>query len=95
MTRLVPATDIEQLVGARRHATEHLGRAVSAEKTVYVLHPEECRDRHDAGERDLRECPFSIALDHGIVNEDWEGHADRPVGLSIETGLLTPTEVPA
>jgi hypothetical protein len=95
MTRLVPATDIEQLVGAKRHATEHIGRAVSAEKTVYVLHSEDCRDRHDAGERDLRDCPFAIAQDYGILLEDWEGHEDQPVGLSIETGLLTPTEVPA
>lgn len=90
MTDLVPTSDIERLVGARRHPTEHLGRAVSAKRRVYVLHSHECRQLHDAGERDLRDCPFSIALDYGIVDEDWEGQQDQPVQLSIDTGLLTP-----
>ncbi len=35
MTDLVPASEIESRVGARRHATEHLARAASAEQTVY------------------------------------------------------------
>lgn len=90
MTDLVPAPDIEEIVGASRHATDHLGRAVSVQRTVYVLHSAECRQLHDVGDRDLRNCPFSIALDHGIVDEDWHGHQDQVVGLSIETGLLTP-----
>ena len=30
------------LVGHARHDTRHLGRAVTAEKTVYILHPWEC-----------------------------------------------------
>jgi hypothetical protein len=82
VTRLVPSETIEGIVGARRHPTEHLGRAVSKEQTVYVLHSEQCRDSGT----DLRECPFSLALDSGIDDGYWEGAEDRPVRLAITPG---------
>ena len=79
MTELVDASEIEQIVGTERHPTQHRGRAVSRELMVYILHSEQCRD----GGVDLRECPFSVALDHGIFADDWDGQEDRPVTLTI------------
>jgi hypothetical protein len=86
VTDLVDAEEIERIVGIRRHPTEHWGRAVSAEQTVFILHSAECR----ADGRDLRWCPFSLALDEGIDAEDWAGWEDRPVRLAIADYLLVP-----
>lgn len=86
MADLVPADQIEQIVGARRHAHQHLGRAASAEQTVYVLHSEKCRDSGI----DLRECEWSLALDRGIDLDDWSGHEDRAVVLAFRRGRLFP-----
>lgn len=91
MTELVPAGDIERIVGVPRHPTEHHARAVSAAGNVFILHSAECRDSG----RDLRSCPFSIALDRGIDLADWRpGFEDVPmvVGLS-DTGFLIPVTV--
>lgn len=90
MTALVPPSEIEQIVGATRHPTHHYGRAVSAERTVYILHSQECRDTHD----DLRNCPFSLALDLGIDPErgPWAGMEDRPVRLGRASGHIVPVE---
>lgn len=82
---LVPADQIEHIVGARRHAHQHLGRAVTAEQTVYVLHPQQCKDSGD-----LRECEWSRALSNGIDPADWEGHEDRAVALAIIRRRLFP-----
>lgn len=74
-----------------RHATEHWGRAASAEERVYVLHSQACKDSTP----DLRECAFSVALDNGI-DEDvpwtpWSRAADRPVRLVVHPdGWLLP-----
>lgn len=86
MTDLVPAEEIEQIVGARRHPHQHLGRAVSSEQTVYVLHSEKCRDSGV----DLRECEWSVALDRGIDLDDWAGHVDQAVVLAFRQGRLFP-----
>lgn len=91
MTDLVNPSEIESIVGAPRHATDHLGRAVSAEQTVYILHSEECR----ASGVDLRECPYSVALDLGIESRlswsSWRRVQDRPVRLHIHyDGWLVP-----
>lgn len=86
MTDLVPAGQIETIVGVPRHATRHYARAVSAEQTVYILHPEECRATYD----DLRDCPWSIALAWGINDQDWEGHEDKPVFVRVRSGELVP-----
>jgi hypothetical protein len=90
VSELVDPTGIEAIVGVSRHATEHYGRAVSAEQRVYILHSAECRDSG----RDLRECPFSIALDRGIEHDlprpGWRSVQDRPVRLEIAAGYLVP-----
>lgn len=83
----VPAAEIEQIVGARRHAHQHLGRAVSAEQTVYILHSEKCLDSGI----DLRECPYSKALDNGIDMDWWHQHQDRAVVLAPFHDRLIPT----
>lgn len=80
MTDLVPADQIERIVGVRRHATRHYARAASVERTVYILHSARCRDSG----RDLRECLFSQALDNGIRECDWSGHEDHPMRVSID-----------
>ena len=54
MSNLVPAEDIERIVGAQRHASRHYGRAVSAEQTVYILHSQQCKDSGI----DLCDCEF-------------------------------------
>lgn len=78
MSDIVPAEDIERIVGMERHPTEHWGRAVSAEQRVYILHSRECLDSG----RDLRECPYSLALDNGIDPFDWT--EDVPVSLWLD-----------
>ena len=78
MSDLVPAEDIEQIVGVERHETDHYARAVSAEQTVYILHSWACLDSG----RDLRRCPISLALDNGIRLHEWT--EDVPVKVRIE-----------
>jgi hypothetical protein len=63
MVKQVDYREIEKIVGAKRHPQEHVGRFVVAEQTVYILHSQECRDMHDWKQRDLKDCPFSFALD--------------------------------
>lgn len=84
MTELVPASEIEEIVGAQRHPTHHIGRVVSAEETVYILHSHKCRDSG----LDLRECRYSVALDRGIDERLWP--KDRAVRLSLRNGELMP-----
>lgn len=88
MTRLESSKTIEKTVGASRHATLHLGRAVSRERRVYILHPAMCV----ASVADLRTCEYSIALDRGIDVDEWAGAEDRPVILRIDddAGDLVP-----
>ena len=83
MSDIVPADQIEEIVGATRHGTDHLARADSAAQTVYILHSQECRDATP----DLRTCPFSIALDGGIEPDEWI--MDRPMRAAIVGGRLT------
>lgn len=86
MSNLVPTEEIERLVGAKRHSHQHLGRAVSSEQTVYVLHSWKCRESGI----DLRECEWSLALDRGIDPDDWKGYEDRPVVLAFRKARLFP-----
>lgn len=86
MSALVPGDQIEQIVGVERHATRHYARAVSAEQVVYILHSHECKDSGI----DLRECPFSVALDRGIDEYDWSDREDRPVLVRVRNGFLIP-----
>lgn len=79
MTNLVNASEIEQLVGAPRHPTLHLVRVDTVTSTVYILHSQECFERLDLRPSDLRECPFSRALDNGLEDYEWSGHEDEVV----------------
>ena len=84
MTELVPTDEIEAKVGAKRHATVHLARAVSAEGTVYLLHSRQCVERYrDDVDQDLRDCEFSVALDRGISTVRWTGYEDAAVVVGI------------
>ncbi|MCC2031815.1 hypothetical protein [Microbacterium allomyrinae] len=93
MTRLEPTAKIAGIVGAPRDLEKHLGRAVSAEQRVYILHSQSCVDSGI----DLRECEYSIALDAGIDLGVWDEHQDVPVvlGISEEYGDLEPAPVEA
>ncbi|UXA19529.1 hypothetical protein [Mycobacterium sp. SMC-4] len=86
MSDLVPAEDIERIVGVPRHRTVHYGRAVSSEQTVYILHSRECKESGI----DLRDCRFSIAMDRGIEMSSWDGHEDTSVILGVWNERLIP-----
>ena len=88
MTDLVPTDRIECIVGARRHVATHIARAVSSEQRVYILHSQRCLNDG----RDLRKCPFSVALDRGISMDAWRDQQDRAVVVmvSIRTLQLIP-----
>jgi hypothetical protein len=92
VSRLENPKAIEKIVGAKRHAIDHIGRAVSEEERVYVLHSHECK----ASGIDLRECQFSIALDSGIDMGIWKDFQDVPVVLAIsdEYDDLEPVRIP-
>ena len=85
MTEKVPADQIERIVGRRRSVTDHYARAVSAEQTVYILHPHECLARF----ADLRDCPWSLALDRGIDISEWV--EDAPLTVRVRDGRLVPS----
>jgi len=86
MSDLVDASQIERLVGVKRHRQAHYGRAVSAEQTVYILHSQRCLDSGT----DLRDCRFSVALDQGIRQNRWQGHEDVPIALGVWHDRLIP-----
>lgn len=92
MSDLVPADEIEAIVGVSRHQSQHYARLVSAEQKVYVLHSRGCLD----DEVDLRDCPYSLAIDTGINVGHWV--EDVPirvtVGLSGGEWYLYPLENP-
>ncbi|MDO8308585.1 MAG: hypothetical protein Q7V58_09570 [Actinomycetota bacterium] len=82
MSDLVPSDRIEGIVGVQRHPAAHFGRAVSSEERFYILHSQQCLDTF----ADLRECPFSIALDGGELGE-WR--LDSPRRLDFDAfGLI-------
>ncbi|WP_032377444.1 hypothetical protein [Rhodococcoides fascians] len=87
MSEIVPADDIEKIVGAPRARNLHLGRAVSEDQRVYILHSQKCIDSG----RDVRECPFSVAMDNGIdVDYWWLGCEDIAVVLGVRGPHLVP-----
>lgn len=91
MTDLVAPETIGGIVGAPRDETLHIGRAVSDDATVYVLHSAQCLEMYD----DARDCPFSRALDVGVDGGAWEHFTDMPVVLKINGlyGDLEPVAV--
>lgn len=98
MSNLVPTEDIERIVGVDRHWSLHLARAVSAEQKVYVLHSQQCWEECEDAPEDLKECPYSLALDNGIDESEWMEHEDKPVIVSIEgswgSSRLVPSSFP-
>lgn len=84
MTDRVPAEQIEKIVGRKRSDREHYARAVSAEQTVYILHSRECLYLFP----DLRDCPWSLALDRGIDVDEWV--MDVPLAVRVRDGRLMP-----
>ncbi|QDF17514.1 hypothetical protein SEA_PHROSTEDPHLAKE_71 [Gordonia phage PhrostedPhlake] len=88
MSELVPAADIERIVGTPRHDTKHLARAVSATQTVFILHSRECLDSGI----DVRRCRYSLALDRGIQEDLWSRHCDAPVEIRIRDTHLVPVQ---
>lgn len=86
MTDLVPTSEIEQIVGARRHDHQHLGRGVSADQKVYILHSRRCLESGI----DLRDCQYSKCLDSGIDHAWWRGLEDRVVVLAPIRAQLIP-----
>lgn len=84
MTRLENPNRIEHIVGALRDPEQHIARAVSAEQRVYILHSHECIQSG----RDLRECPYSLALDRGIDLDLWT--EDEAVFIVIDNGRAVP-----
>lgn len=93
MTERVPADEIENIVGRKRSVKDHYARAVSAEQTVYILHSRECLATH----ADLRECPWSLALDRGIDLSEWvedvpsEWVEDVPLTVYVRSRRLMPS----
>ena len=77
MTELVDQSRIEEIVGHKRHARAHFARAVSEEQTVYILHSQLCLEDYP----DLRDCPYSLALDNGIDIDRWPLDSAQPVGI--------------
>lgn len=90
MSNIVPAHAIEEIVGAERRQTQHLGRAVSVEEKAYILHSRDCL----YSGVDLRLCPFSLALDKFGIDLDgaWCGQEDQTVVLDIVDDELVPKE---
>lgn len=91
MSDLVDPADAVRIVGVERHPTEHWARADSATSVVTILHSAECK----ASTPDLRDCPFSLALDRGIDGavipwSRWREAQDRPVRVVLLQGWLTP-----
>lgn len=79
MTEHVPPDDIEQIVGIPRHDTAHYGRADPREQVLHILHSRACIDTGI----DLRQCPFSLALDVGAPTDVWEPYENQPVELAV------------
>lgn len=68
MTRREERARVIEIVGREPDNYGHYGRAVSEEGRVYILHSNRCAEMRP----DLRECPFSQALDHfGIDLARW------------------------
>lgn len=82
MSELVPTDQIEEIVGVKRHPNSHYGRAVTATQTFYILHSQACVDSTP----DLRECPFSTAMDRGI--KGLGARTDQAVRLDVASGYL-------
>jgi hypothetical protein len=93
MTDLVDTTEIEGIVGARRHVLVHLGRVrgtAGGPQVLYILHSHACRAR----EIDLRLCEYSLALDRAGDRGPWLLD-DEVLALDVVDGdLVLDTDLP-
>lgn len=91
MTAIVPRSDIERIVGVPRDPRRHLGRAVSEEQTIYIMHSKMCL----ASGIDLRICSYSRLLDELMKFDEhrWVGWEDKPVVLGIDRDGLIPARL--
>lgn len=80
MTSRVPHNQIERLVGTKRHPTQHIIRGDDSTARAYILHSADCLVRYE----DLRDCPWSLALDRGEV---WLPD-DKPHYVRVRDGQL-------
>lgn len=86
MTELVDPTEIEGIVGVKRHETYHIARWIVDAGQIFILHSQVCVD----GDWDLRECPYSQALDKG-ASADFYDYANKPVVVVVSLdGTLQP-----
>lgn len=88
MTNRVPKEDIELKVGRRRDPIRHYGKLRTDDWLMYILHSQECVDSFE----DLRECPYSLALDRGVDELEWP--TDVTVHLGISDGSLVDKDNP-
>ena len=86
MTKREASDEIEAIVGVKRYEILHIGRAVSAEQRVFIMHSKACVESGI----DLNDCRFSKALDNGIDPQEWDGWEDKPVILDVEDDALVP-----
>ena len=87
MSELVDPSLIEEIVGAKRDWSRHIGRAVSETETFYILHSGSCL----SSGADLRLCTYSHVLDElGIDPEIWAGSFDTPVVIGLRREGLVP-----
>lgn len=84
MTDNVNPEDIERIVGVARSSWAHYGKADSREEKIYILHSGQCLNRYE----DLRDCPFSLALDAGVDIEEWR--LNVPLLLGVYNNRLSP-----
>ncbi|MCJ1709266.1 hypothetical protein [Microbacterium sp. VKM Ac-2923] len=83
MSEVQDSDVVEAVVGTERREDEHVGRAVTAEERMYVLHSRRCIESGI----DVRACAFSASLDRGIDLNVWRDHMDAPVVLGIGDAL--------
>ena len=83
MTDIVPADEIEEIVGLTRHPTRHYVRHDTESGIAWMLHSQECFNTGI----DLRDCPHS----HALTGADWVGMVDRPVEVTADGHLAEVT----
>ena len=81
MSERVPSNQIEGIVGAKRHQSEHIIRGDDETGLTYILHPHDCLAQWGG---DLSLCSLSIALDtFGVWLPD-----NRPHRVRLRRGRL-------
>lgn len=90
MSEIVSPDEIQKAVGgAERDYWLHIGYANTPLDRFYIMHAHTCLSQYT----DLRECPYSKALDkQGISADWWEDWYNRPVYLALShKGFVVPS----